>query len=91
MHSSLRTLTARLTPETRLYPGHEYTEMLLKMAVQREPANEFAKLKLRQAQTARARREPTLPSTMKEELEYNAHLRASPSELAQMCGCCIDE
>ena len=35
----------------------------------------------------RAKKEPSLPSTMREELAYNPHLRADPTELALMCGC----
>ena len=35
----------------------------------------------------RARKLPSLPSTVEEELQYNMQLRASPRELALLCGC----
>ena len=38
-----------------------------------------------------ARKEPSLPSTMREELAYNPHLKANPDELALMCGCATEE
>ena len=76
----------RLAPTCLLYPGHEYSEMLLTMAVRREPHNEAAKTKLVEVRARRKRQEPSIPSTLAEEREYNAYLRATPLELADMCG-----
>ena len=56
------------------------------MCTRREPENKAAKAKLAECRLKRARKEPSLPSTMGEELEYNPHLRANPQELAFMCG-----
>ena len=53
LHGSLQMLVARLPPETLLFPGHEYTEMLLQMAVRRDRDNEYAHAKLREAREKR--------------------------------------
>lgn len=86
LHASLQLLVQRLPRATRLYPGHEYTEMLVKMAVQREPRNAVAQRKLEETRLKRARKEPTVPSTLEDELQYNAYLRADTHQLALMCG-----
>jgi len=86
-----RLVTERLGRQTQLFPGHEYTEMLLQQAVKREPGNAAARVKLQQTRVLRARKLPTLPSTVEEELTYNAQLRASPAQLALMCGCAMPD
>ena len=90
LHNSLGTLVQRLSPETRLFPGHEYSEMLLSMIVRREPENAAARKKLVQVREQRSRREPSIPSTVKEELQYNNYLRASPQQLAALCGAVVE-
>ena len=50
-HSLRRLTNERLRPSTQLFPGHEYTEMLLQAAVQRDPQNKDAKVALETAQT----------------------------------------
>ena len=96
-HESLRTLVSRLPPKTRVFPGHEYTEMLLQMAVKRrvqsaadQKLHDAATAKLLECMERRKRAEPSIPSTMEEELSYNLHLRADPAALASMCGCAVD-
>ena len=71
----------------QIFPGHEYTEMLLSMAVRNEPTNAAARRCLRQAQDKRRLKQPTVPSTMADELEYNPQLRADAQTLARLCGC----
>lgn len=96
-HESLRTLVSRLPPKTRVFPGHEYTEMLLQMAVKRrvqsaadQKLHDAATAKLLECMERRKRAEPSIPSTMEEELSYNLHLRADPAALASMCGCAVE-
>ena len=36
---------------------------------------------------ARARKLPTVPTTLEQELTYNFHLRCTKEELADLCGC----
>ena len=93
LHTSLRTLVARLPASTRIFPGHEYTQMLLQPVATKTPRTpaerhlvEAAKAKLLECMERRARKEPSIPSTMAEELSYNQHLLANPAQLAQMCG-----
>ena len=90
-HDSLQMLVQRLRPQTRIFPGHEYTEMLLQQACQRNPNNQEARAKLQQAKLLRSRKQPSIPSTLEEELSYNPQLRASPQELAMLCGCAQDD
>jgi len=91
LHDSLALLVQRLPPATLLYPGHEYSEMLLLMAVKREPNNVAARRKLAEVREKRRRQEPSLPSTIAEEPEYNASLRVDAAQLAPLCGAVIDE
>jgi hydroxyacylglutathione hydrolase len=87
LHASLQRLSSRLRADCNLFPGHEYTTMLLRMAAQREPDNRHVHEKLQQAQLARARKQPTVPSKLSEELLVNPWMRASVEELAVLCGC----
>jgi len=66
---------AALAPETRVYCGHEYTLANIRFAQAVEPDN--AKLDQRRVrdEAKRARGEPTLPSTIGEELQTNPFLR----------------
>lgn len=75
MHASLTRLAA-LPPETLVCSGHEYTEKNAKFALSVDPDN--AKLTSRASDVARRRRagEPTVPSTLAEELDTNPFLRA---------------
>ena len=61
--------------------------MLLRMVVRREPFNLAAHKKLKEAELARARKLPTVPTTLEQELTYNFHLRCTKEELADLCGC----
>ena len=70
LHDSFAKLKARLRGDCFLYPGHEYTEMLLRMVVRREPFNLAARKALKQAEL-RARKLPTVPTTLEQELTYN--------------------
>jgi hydroxyacylglutathione hydrolase len=72
---------ARLPGETRVYCGHEYTMANIAFAEAVEPGNgELAKRKVRDA-AKRGRGEPTLPSTIAEELATNPFLRCSEPEV----------
>ena len=93
MHESLAKLVSRLPLNTRIFPGHEYTQMLLEPLVRKRPrtladaaVQDAAKAKLLDCLAKRERKEPSIPSTLSEELSYNPHLRANPQQLAQMCG-----
>lgn len=82
MVRSLRRL-AELPPETRVYCGHEYTEKNLKFALTLEPENQALRDKFDRVKELRGRNEPTVPSTIGEELETNPFLRSDSPELRQ--------
>jgi hydroxyacylglutathione hydrolase len=92
MHAAFQVLLSRLRKDAFLFPGHEYTEMLLQMTCRREQYNEKAREKLLRARQLRAQQKPTIPSTLEEELSYNPYLRASPHELLLLTQCqpCVE-
>lgn len=80
MMSSLGRLTG-LSPETRVFCGHEYTEKNLRFAATLEPSNRALGEKLGRVEAARRRGEPTVPTTIAEELATNPFLRTGSEEL----------
>ncbi|OQR71345.1 hydroxyacylglutathione hydrolase [Tropilaelaps mercedesae] len=66
---------AALPPETRVYNGHEYTVSNLKFALHVEPGNKAVSDKLSWARSQREKFQPTIPSTIGEELTYNPFMR----------------
>lgn len=77
MYASLNEVLAKLAPSTRVYCGHEYTESNLRFARHVEPGNEALARRFDHVQETRARKEPTIPSTVEEELATNPFLRCS--------------
>jgi hydroxyacylglutathione hydrolase len=74
---------ARLPEATRVYCGHEYTVANIRFAEAVEPGNRrLAERKVRETER-RARQEPTLPSTIGEELATNPFLRCEVPEVAR--------
>ena len=72
---------ARLPGETRVYCGHEYTMANIRFAEAVEPGNaELGRRRERDA-AKRARGEPTVPSTIAEELATNPFLRCTEPEV----------
>ncbi len=80
MHRSLSEKLGRLPPATRVYCGHEYTVSNLRFAQHAEPDNQAVKDKLARAQALRERGEPTVPSTIGEELATNPFVRSRSVE-----------
>ncbi|WP_437674405.1 hydroxyacylglutathione hydrolase [Sorangium sp. So ce131] len=76
MHASLSKLAA-LPGHTRVFCGHEYTVNNLRFAETVEPDNQAVRDKLAAARAARERGEPTVGSTIAEELATNPFLRCS--------------
>lgn len=75
MYESLRKL-GELPSDTQIYCGHEYTVANGEFAMNIEPDNGTLRQRLNTVKAARARGEPTLPSTIREELQTNVFLRA---------------
>jgi hydroxyacylglutathione hydrolase len=80
MMGSLRRLVD-LPPDTRVYCGHEYTEKNLRFALTLEPGNAALSEKYRRVKEMTKRGEPTVPTTVGEELATNPFLRSTSAEL----------
>ena len=74
MHTSLAKL-ASLPQNTEVYCTHEYTLANLRFALAADPANELLQERLVAEQLKREQARPTLPSSIKLELETNPFLR----------------
>jgi hydroxyacylglutathione hydrolase len=72
---------AELPGETRVFCGHEYTEKNLSFALTLEPSNRVLAEKYDRVREVRRRGEPTVPSTIGEELATNPFLRWDSPEI----------
>lgn len=85
MWSSLSKLKA-LPAETRVYCAHEYTQANARFALSVDPGNEALQRRSQEIDRARAQQQPTVPSTLGEELATNPFLRADEPSLAANVG-----
>lgn len=84
MWQSLQSLKA-LPPRTRVYCAHEYTQANGRFALSVEADNPDLQHRLREVADLRTRNQPTLPSTIQQELATNPFLREeSPSIRKQL-------
>ncbi len=72
----------QLPPETRVYCAHEYTLANLGFAAWVEPDNAALASRLARDQDLRARRRPTVPSLLSEELATNPFMRTGRPAVA---------
>lgn len=75
MLASLQRLAA-LPAAVRVYCGHEYTQKNLAFAASVEPGNAAVQARSQAVAQQRATGEPSVPSTLQEELDTNPFLRA---------------
>jgi hydroxyacylglutathione hydrolase len=75
-----------LPPETKIYCGHEYTLANAKFSVTVDPKNMQLKARLKQIEDKRAKNQPTVPSTLEEELRTNPFLRADDPSVQETIG-----
>ncbi|KAL9265020.1 Hydroxyacylglutathione hydrolase cytoplasmic-like protein [Drosera capensis] len=87
MYKSLCTTLGSLPEPTEVYCGHEYTVKNLQFALTVEPENEKIKDKLLWAQQQREAGLPTIPSSIKDELETNPFVRVDLPEIQAKVGC----
>lgn len=66
---------AALPPQTKVFCGHEYTVKNLQFALEVEPDNTILQQRLESAILMRNQNQPTVPSTISEELATNPFLR----------------
>lgn len=72
--------------ETKIYSGHEYTLGNAKFSVTVDPHNAQLKARLKQIEELRAKNEPTVPSTMEEEVQTNPFMRADDPAVQDAIG-----
>nr|XP_061805862.1 hydroxyacylglutathione hydrolase, mitochondrial-like [Nerophis lumbriciformis] len=75
MYKALIEILGRLPAETRVYCGHEYTVSNLKFARCVEPDNKDIQERLVWAKEKCSKGEPTVPSTLGDELTFNPFMR----------------
>ena len=85
MWESLSKLAA-LPPDTIVCSGHEYTAANAKFALTIDPDNPKLQARAKKVNEMRARNEPTVPSTLAEELATNPFLRAGDPAIAAHLG-----
>lgn len=86
MWASLSTLRQVLPDDTRIYCGHEYTQKNAEFATSIDTGNAALAERRRAVEAARAKGEPTVPTTMAEEKATNPFLRADDPALAASLG-----
>ncbi|MGF1545287.1 MAG: hydroxyacylglutathione hydrolase [Parvularculaceae bacterium] len=77
---------AAMPPETRLYCAHEYTQANARFAVSVEPETDALIARAREIDAARARGEPTVPTTVAAEIATSPFLRADDPALKAALG-----
>lgn len=85
MWASLQKLAA-LPPETLVCSGHEYTLANARFALTIDPDNPALISRAERVGAARAQGEPTVPSTLAEELATNPFLQANRAEIKASLG-----
>lgn len=75
MHATMQKFS-RLSPETLICSGHEYTASNLRFAATVDPDNLALRARIADTATARAAGQPTVPATLALELATNPYLRA---------------
>ena len=69
-----------LPKDTKIYCGHEYTLNNAKFCKKYDYENKYLQKKIEKIEKLRENGTPTIPSTLKEELECNIFLRAKDVE-----------
>ena len=85
MHESLSKLAA-LPEATIVYSGHEYTQSNAKFALTVDPENVALQARAAKIEELRAGDQPTVPSTLAEELATNPFLRSGDAGLRKAIG-----
>lgn len=83
MYNSLKKLKA-LPKKTKVYCGHEYTVNNLKFAHSVAPDNTAISERLAQTEAIIAQQQPSLPSTLQEEMATNLFLTATLEEFSNL-------
>jgi len=79
MFNSLMKLK-ELPQNTKIYCGHEYTKQNSNFCIAQDESNDNLKAKIKEIEIKLKNRMPTIPSTIKDELECNIFLRSNNLE-----------
>ncbi|SNY90793.1 hydroxyacylglutathione hydrolase [Cohaesibacter sp. ES.047] len=77
---------AKLPPETTIFCGHEYTQTNAEFCLTIEPDNELLQARAADIRDKRAKGEPTIPSSMLDELTTNSFVRANHPDVKEALG-----
>ena len=83
MHQSLSRLAA-LPGQTQIYCAHEYTQANLRFAQAVEPHNRALQQRITEVNRQRANNQPSVPSSLAEELATNPFLRTDQPSVIQV-------
>ncbi len=73
----------KLSPETKVYCGHEYTKKNLDFCIKYDPNNHFLKKKVNSINSKLKNKLPTIPTTIGDEIKTNIFLRCDDKGLKQ--------
>ena len=71
----------KLPAETIIYCGHEYTASNAKFCVAYDPSNKTLEKRVDEIKTLRSKNLPTIPTTIKNEIDTNIFLRCDNREI----------
>ncbi|XP_046855123.1 hydroxyacylglutathione hydrolase, mitochondrial-like isoform X2 [Xenia sp. Carnegie-2017] len=86
MYHALIEVLSELSNDTLVYCGHEYTVKSLMFAEHVEPDNARTKEKIKWCKEQRQKNDPTIPSTIGEEKQYNPFMRVREASIHEFCG-----
>ena len=76
----------KLPPDTKIYCGHEYTMSNLNFCLKYDPKNTFLKEKEIEIQNKLSSNQPTIPTTIDQEIKTNIFLRCNDPEIKHTLG-----
>ena len=79
-------VVSRLSHATCIYPGHEYTVNFLKFSSSVDPSDTFVLSQLKKYEALVASGNPSVPSTIEEEMRQNMFMRVFDPELQKKVG-----
>eukprot|EP00057_Strongylocentrotus_purpuratus_P032092 XP_786600.3 PREDICTED: hydroxyacylglutathione hydrolase, mitochondrial-like [Strongylocentrotus purpuratus] len=86
MYAALIEKLSKLPDNTNVFCGHEYSVSSLSFALSVEPDNVSIQKKLEWAKDQRAKKLPTIPSTLAEEKAYNPFMRVGAKSIQDHVG-----
>jgi len=90
MRIALMDIAAKLPGDTQVWCGHEYTVNNLKFALSVDGDNPAVKEKFEWANAKRQKGEPTVPSTIQQELSFNPFMRVNHLSIKTAVGSASD-